>query len=372
MSALRMGGLLSVLTAGLGDPSSAQSYFVDRQPIQTLGGTRPNRARVFGRIAGATRLASGVIVVGDGSANSLKFFDSRGRHWRTVSLPGPGPGQFKVLQWVKQCERDSLFAYDMMRRRISVFSASGRFVRQFQVPRMPSLVACSRDGTIGVLEGLRDEDVQVPKTAVALRRARVRLSTADTRGIIMRELGEVSAFDIVFANGSWWGRPGGTVASVAVGRDRLVVCPTDSRAVDVYDLGGARVRSILLRVPPRAPARRHLERSADAQLVFLPSGASRDAMREQLLRIPPPPYLPACNEVLIDPSDNAWVVLSAPGDSMTRLRILGRDGQLLSDATLAAEVEVLEVGSDYMLASGESVGGESWVAMYRVRRAAAR
>jgi hypothetical protein len=66
------------------------------------------------------------------------------------------------------------------------------------------------------------------------------------------------------------------------------------------------------------------------------------------------------------------VVLSVLGDSVTTLRVFGRDDRVLGDVSIPAALEIHEIGSDYLLASGETPEGEPWVRMYRVRRTATR
>ena len=362
-------GLLSVALQAYAAPSRAQSYVIDPRPTRTVQGTAPDGVPVFGRVAGATRLGDGAIVVADGSANALRFFDAFGRVTRTVGRRGEGPGEFRQLGWVRQCAHDSLFAFDIFPRRISVFSASGRFVRQFLAPGMPDQVACSRHGTLAILGG---RGAQPPEGVTLWRRKRP-LSIADTRGILTRELGDVLASEIARApNGGWLPRLGGPRASIAVARDRVVVCPTDSDAVAAYSLTGVRRRSVPLRVPPRAPSRRDLERLADAEVALAPPGELRDTVRQRLLRLPAPARLPVCSNILTDPDDNLWVVLSVLGDSVTTLRVFGRDDRVLGDVSIPAALEIHEIGSDYLLASGETPEGEPWVRMYRVRRTPAR
>lgn len=74
----------------------------------------------------------------------------------------------------------------------------------------------------------------------------------------------------------------------------------------------------------------------------------------------------------MDPDGNVWVVLSLLGDSATTLRVFARDGRVVGDVAIPAELDVLEIGSDYLLASGEDAEGEAWVRMHRVRRTRAR
>ena len=49
---------------------------------------------VFSRIASATRLRDGRIVVAERAALQLRFFSATGRHLRTVGAKGQGPGEF--------------------------------------------------------------------------------------------------------------------------------------------------------------------------------------------------------------------------------------------------------------------------------------
>lgn len=369
-SVLCTAGMLAATLLGVDRRLAAQSVRIDPQPVRILAGSAPDGTPVFGRVAGATRLADGTIAIGDASGNALKFFDEQGHPTRTVGRQGQGPGEFGQLGRVMQCGRDSVFAFDVFGRRVSVFSASGAFVRQFQMPGGGAgMKACSQGGTLAFL---RSSEATQPPEGVAFWYATAPLVAADTRGTVIRELGHVLAYEIAASGHGWLPRPGGPGASVAVGTDRVFVCPTEASAVAVYSLTGAGNRSLPLRVPPRAPSRRFLERVADAGMMSMPPGPMRDTLRQRLLRIPAPAQLPPCSKILTDPGDNLWVVLSFPGDSVTTLRVFSRDDRLLGDVSIPAALEVLEIGSNYLLASGETAEGEPWVRMYNVRRRPAR
>jgi hypothetical protein len=113
-----------------------------------------------------------------------------------------------------------------------------------------------------------------------------------------------------------------------------------------------------------------VEKFADEFVAAMPP-ALRARFRERFMRIPVTEHLPPCSGVLVDPDDNVWVVLSVLGDSLTTLRVFGRDDRVLGDVSIPAALEIHEIGSDYLLASGESADGEPWVRVYRVRRTAA-
>lgn len=344
----------------------ARSIVVDPQPFQVVEGSTPDGAALLGLVAGATRLADGTIVVADFSGSALKFFAGQGRLTRTAGRDGDGPGEFRMLNGVKQCARDSLFATDAGHG-VSVFSAGGAFVRQFRLPQYAGLVACSRAGVLAVVNG--GEEEQTPQEA-EVRRLRAPLLLADVRGTVTHELGMVYLYDIHTAGNGWLPRPGTSRAGFAVGRERVVVCPTDSGAIGAYSLRGRRLRPIPLDVPLRAPSRAYVERFADEFLAAMPA-TMRARFRERFLQIPATEHLPPCSNTLMDPDDNVWVVLSVLGDSVTTLRVFGRDDRVLGDVNVPAALKVLEIGSDYLLASGESAEGDPWVRVYRVRRTAA-
>lgn len=366
----RLGALTSLWLLSSVHPCAAQRLSIDPEAALTLEGTTAEGLPVFGWVVGATRLGDGTIVVADRSANALRFFDGEGLLTATVGREGEGPGEFQVLGGVTQCRPDSLFAFDALPRSISVFSASGRFIRKFELAGMPSMVTCSRNGTLAMLRRPTTEWPRDPATRV--RREMGSLTLADARGSTTAELGEVSMIEFARVGRGWYPPPGSGHASIAVAQRRVIVCPMDSGSMSAFSLAGARLHSIPLRVPRRAPTRLQLERSADASVRSMPAGAVRDAWRRQLLRLPPPNHLPPCSKLLADADDNVWVVLSFPGDSVTTLRVFGPDDQVLGDVSIPAALNVHEIGADYLLASGETPEGEPWVRMYRVRRSRTR
>ncbi len=349
-------------------PCGGQAISVDPVPVRRLEGSARDGTPIFGIVAAATRLRDGTIVVADRSASALKFFDAQGRIVATAGRSGEGPGEFQLLEWVKQCVQDSLFAYDGMRRSISVFGASGDFARQFQAPGLPAQAGCARDGTLGLMRRVQEQ----PREGATRRPLRWSLSVTDARGGAAREIGDVQVGEMALVGRTWFFPPGSPLPRIGLTPGRLFVCPADSGGLRAYGLTDGGSRSVPLLVPERRPTRVDLERATDALVAYLPPGAPRDTMRQRLLRLPAPERLPACSKVLTDPEDNVWVVLSLPGDSVTVLRVFDPHDRVVNDVSVPAALNVHEVGADYLLASGETPDGEPWVRMYRVRRSPAR
>ncbi len=272
-----------------------------------------------------------------------------------------------MLNGTRQCDGDSLFATDAAHG-VSVFTAAGAFVREFRLPQFARLVACSRAGVLAVVKSGEEEQ---PDVSPELRRIRAPLALADPRGEMTHELGMMSLYDIHAAGNGWLPQPGSARTAFAVGTARMAVCPTDAGAVGIYSIQGKPQGAIPLDVAPRVPSRAFVEKFADGFLALMPP-ALKPRFRERFLQIPLPEHLPPCSNILIDPADNVWVVLSFPGDSVTTLRAFRPDDRLLGDVTVPAELDVHEVGTDYLLGSGETADGEPWVRVYRLRRTPAR
>ncbi len=81
------------------------------------------------RVAGATRLSDGRIVVANGGTGELRFYASSGVHLRSVGRPGEGPGEFRLLSRLWRDEHDSLYAWDRTLGRLSIFDGVGRLAR---------------------------------------------------------------------------------------------------------------------------------------------------------------------------------------------------------------------------------------------------
>ncbi|HKP76449.1 MAG TPA: hypothetical protein VJT67_13055 [Longimicrobiaceae bacterium] len=77
--------------------------------------------------------AGGRFVISDRSDKDVKIYGRDGRRALTVGRAGHGPGEFTYLI-TAQAYGDSLFAYDVVNARISIFTRDGRFARSMRPP----------------------------------------------------------------------------------------------------------------------------------------------------------------------------------------------------------------------------------------------
>ncbi|MBW3569577.1 MAG: hypothetical protein KY467_00600, partial [Gemmatimonadetes bacterium] len=149
-------------SAGVRIVQSARPAWGDQRPwtvqpepalqIGTVDG--PAEHQLTG-VTGAVRLAGGGIVVANGGAQELRFYDGQGRLVRAVGRAGGGPGEFQTLDALVPYRGDSVAAWDTRQRRLSVFGADGGLGRVLTVQQVQGVSALLRgalhDGSV-VLE----------------------------------------------------------------------------------------------------------------------------------------------------------------------------------------------------------------------------
>jgi hypothetical protein len=116
------------------DPLAADSsgWAVDTAPTLRIGTADGPEHYSFGRIAGFARLADGRIVIADGQANRIHFYDPGGKHLSTVGGPGSGPGEYINFSRLLTLPGDSLMAIDYEGGRVTVLDPRGKWIRTYR------------------------------------------------------------------------------------------------------------------------------------------------------------------------------------------------------------------------------------------------
>lgn len=343
--------LAFTLACGPAAPQASAKLAVSATPVASIAATAPDGSVLFSRATSATRTSDGTIVAADGGDRLLRFFDSAGRPLRTAGHSGAGPGEFQALLLLPHCLGDSLVVWDGPSNRASVFDAAGVFARTFAQPHLLSKVACAH-GTFAALLG-----VQTASPGEALRSSLLLFNARgdSTGGIADIPLGEL--------------RPMGRETGIALTRDALYIGTADSGAVDRYTLTGARSGTLSLGLTSQAPSDAEYERAVDKSLLPFPP-SQRAMMKKMLLKVPKPARAPAYGAIVDDAVGDLWVTTSLAGDSVTTFRVVSPAGEVLANVSLAGDVSLMEVGSDYLLGLATGADGEQRVVEYGVRRGA--
>lgn len=341
-------------TAGTGIAATATgSLSISATPIQTIAPSDSEGIPVFGNIADATRLSSGMVVVVDRRIESVTFVDTNGVVAWQSGRTGDGPGEFRFIRGIGQCAPDTLFVWDHMNGRMNVLGPDGAFLSAYRPQGDPVDRYCASSRQY--LVWTKYVNVGNPSTdSPPIRAVAVLLSaTGDSVG----SLGEIQA-------GQDW--PLGAITQLAVTDAGVYIGTADTAVVSLYGWFGQRLRSVEV-------GNAHLTATAveyDAALTSListvPGTAEQAAsMREFMLkRFPMPKYLPAYRAIFTNGNGALFVVTSPLGDGVTELQVFDQSGANIGEVHIPVDLEVFEIGTDYLLGMSEDAAGEQRLVLY--------
>ncbi len=358
---------------------AAQQWAVDPKPSVELKGVNDAGVILFGSANWATRLANGTVVVADASGPALHFIDAAGKLVKSTGRAGQGPGDFRTVTWVAKCGAEGIVAWDFPQTRATSYDDAGTMRRTFPLGGRggaQTASSCNEKGLFVQMGNARRLPFRTPPDP-ALGYFFIQMAAAPqlvgTAGDTAATLPEVPFGEMVGGNMGGRGsggmpRPIGAQTAFALAADRLYVGLADSSAIAVFGLDGKRTGTIAVQAPPRATTRAHYERASEISLSMVPA-QMRDGARKWVLAIPMPEKLPPFTGLFVDPGGALWVVLSAPGDPDTRLRGYSADGRVVANLSLPVNLNVFEVGANYVLGAREDADGEQYLSVYSYKRA---
>ena len=291
-------------------------------------------ANEAGSIAAAVRLSSGMYVIADNANSQLHFYSAAGRFVRTVGRRGNGPVEFQTVRWLGECGRDSVYAFDVMRNRISVFALDGKFVRSFAPPAaLVGFVRCTLDGTM----------LYAASGSTLGMTRRGAIQTLDNTGKLLYRSPELLLDE---------GRPLGNSIRIAIAPDGMAYGTGDSAFVTMMTVRGETPR----RVPAGLAGREPTAANRNAAMEYWATaikGAEYDfeRIRGIIRKMPPVKILPAYTDVFIDVATKAlWIKTSTFGDPATILERRGPDGAKQGVATLPPGMNIQQIRGDVLTA----------------------
>jgi hypothetical protein len=109
--------------------AGAAWHLADEPTLQIGVITAASPAHEFARIAGATRLSDGRIVVLEGQSAELRFYTRTGQHIVTAAGRGRGPGELGSPRSLTRLPGDTLLVDDGLGMRHVLYAANGDYVR---------------------------------------------------------------------------------------------------------------------------------------------------------------------------------------------------------------------------------------------------
>ena len=312
------------------------------------------------RVSAAVRLGDGTLVIANGGSRQLLRYDARGTFLGASGGEGEGPGEFRALEWIGRARADSIITWDRGLGRITVFSPAGVYARDYKpaLTENPMAIVVK-----GALEGGR----------LLMARGASFIAVQGTSGVqrqpitgwLLDSLGHESQSFGPFPGEAVLVEPARTPGSVSrmpvllgpstlftTGRDAVHIVDTDSFAIRTYT-PDARLTTIARRPHAATPVQPDdIAAAIDALLENVPPvPAIREGMRVNLERVPPPQNLPAVDALRADSDGNVWVQAGTrPKASDATWSVFDPRGRWLGDIVLPANVQLLDIGRDYVVA----------------------
>ncbi len=334
------------------------------QLVTSIGKARGDPAHELYRVSDATRQSDGTVAVGNSSTGEIRLFDQDGAFSRKAGSVGGGPGEFQAngLRTVRHLAGDTLFTWDLLGRRASVFAPDGEFVRSFNLDgptQQHFFGGVFADGSLLMYvfeygENPTAENLQegVVRTPMTLRRYgvdhRLASSIPDVRGS-ERFQARWGPYGMISTEA-----PFGRVTSISVGGTRTYVSTGDSDEISVFDKTGGLEMLIRRRLDPTpvtpAIADRDKQRRIDEERGQMEEVNVEPRVIRMIEELPYPDFLPAYRSTVLDSEMNLWAEeFPIVADQPAVWSVFDPDGVWLGRVTLPGGLEIYEIGSDYVL-----------------------
>lgn len=353
------------------DGLSPPEWTLSTRPVLQVGG---GDASPLSWASAGVVLNDRIIIADDGAA-TLHYYDRAGRFLRDAGRRGEGPGEFQHLAWLGVLAGDSVAAWDPMLRRLSIFDREGRFVRMASVQGtqgpLPAVHGVFDDGSF-LLADARPS-AQTPAAGVVWRDS-VYYLRIGRKGEIVDTLGRFPGTEWFVAPGAS-GRvhtlPLGRYAAVAVHGDTFFAGSGDAYEVGVYASDGT---PKLLIGKPHRPVSVTDEDRRDYLAGIIRVGGSDEDRRErekQMERAPFPRTLPPYIALKPDAAGNLWVreqLRPAASRDSSRWSVFNTRGEWIATVRGPGRMKVLQIGPDWLLASGPDADDADHVRIYALER----
>lgn len=350
-------------------------------PVLDIGVVDGEAAYQLDGVKAVARLSDGRIVVADGGSRQLRFFSAEGRHLASAGRKGGGPGEFDAISWMGVGAGDSVLVWDAQPSRLSVFTPDGVFARAFKpdgLHMFPEVQAVIGGGAVLMTPGFDPNEMderpqgEYRDTAVWLR--------VPLAGGAGREVSRRPAQEMVFTrdDGLFLTEPVvfGRSLHVAGAPDGWYAGASDAYQVEHRGPDGA-LRSLIRRVhEPRAVTDEDVEAYFNGRgkmdlSQMPPSMRARflEQQRTERERIPHRATLPAFERLLVDGAGNLWVRDPQPREEEAqRWSVFDAEGRWLGTVETPAELEVEQIGADWILGTAKDELDVQHVRMYRIQK----
>jgi hypothetical protein len=349
------------------------TWRLSAKPTFSVGAVLGPEDQVFGEVIGAARLSSGTVVVADGMAGELRYFDPDGKLLRRAGSPGEGPREFIHMIRVARCRGDTLFVADAQRTFLQVWTPRATYAGIMDLSGLaaqgvedlqPHIFACNDRGTMVFV----DRRPAIPEGGGdGPTRSVVPIVVKRPDGSLFK-LGNFQGQERYFyrhpGGGSSGPRPLGKRTLVAVGDSLIYVGTGDAYEVALYSLNGQRVGTLRDSVDTRPITHELVDTYIDRVLGETEDAAKRRAARSRYEALKYPDRTPAYLDMLAGRGGRLWIeAFRLPGDPQV-WRVYTAKGKRVATVRMPPRFQLMEAGEDYILGVWRDGNDVEYVRMY--------
>lgn len=309
----------------------------------------------------------GSVLIGNSGSGELRVFDPTGRLALAAGRKGRGPGEFQGINWVQPYRGDSLLAFDLFSRQVSVWTQAGKPGRAFRLPVRAGgtwPIGTFADGSILAAAETHADPRRRPGTV----REEVEVFTVTPEGEPGQTVGRFPGTEWLLYRHSQGYRatqvPFGQRALLAVSGDHVVYASSGSPRVSIVDRSGRPVRTLEL----STKARNVTPAEVDAALAEIQDGEERTVLRRHLDDPAGTPAAVVLTDLRVDDGGNLWVRTSEEAAGMARWMVLAVTGRELGSVVMPASYMPLEIRGDRILVRETDGDGVQRVVVRRIVR----
>lgn len=362
--------------------TEGEEWIVPTEPDLTVGVLSGPDEYQLQEVVSAARMAGGHLVVVDGGAKAVRLYDSEGRFVRTMGGPGAGPGEFQAPGEVHSTAGDTVVVWDKALFRITRFAPGGELVevetvdmgamaKAVQPPLYPGTVVPLQDGDLLVrlVEKAKANPTGLFRPASGALRMAGDLSSIDT----LMFFGDQEQFTVDAPFGRWPMAPPlakDTWLTHQGAPPRICIGEQEGPEIRCFGPDGGLTIIRWTQEEGRAPTREELAAWRRGILDEWTPKLREDQVLALLDQVPVPETRPAYTRIILDHVGNLWMGRGpAEGDPKGGLDFLvfDREGALLGTVAVPP-LEVLEIGSDYLLGVSRDEYDVEYLQLHEVRK----
>ena len=369
---------------------SRLGWAVSSEPMVSVGTQEGEGEWQLYSVADATRLADGRIVVANSGSRQLLVFDEAGGYMAAWGGPGEGPGEFGSVNSVARWPGDSIMASDVSQNRMTIFHTDGSHGRTTKLEGGAAGMAARVLAGLGRSAGHVALDV-LPGRTLLTRPDDFHQTSGFWRQEHVYELKDADG-NAVASLGAHGG-PETYTESVDVPEDRMIYLTpirhpfgkTTEWAVwgelvalgrtETYEIRAYRRDGTVARIVRRdnvapAPTQADLDAGLRDYIAARPED-SRERLREVAPNVPMVETFPAFGPIRGDALGYLWVAeFKRPVDdpALTIWTIFDQEGVALGFVETPAQLDVYEIGADYVLGKTKDEFDVEYVQVWELAR----